>query len=149
MKKTFIFIALLIAFAMTLVHVLIGGRLIARPLLESGLDTLPRMTLYLCWHGVTIVLAGMAGLYADALFWRRRADSAWLATALAAAFFVLGWGYIAAFGLSPLQLPQWIAFGPMAVFGALGARSLSAETTKSAKTVNETPEIPIAKDRLR
>jgi len=121
LKKGFVFAAMVQAAAMTLIHIAVGGRLIARPLLESDLDPLPRLTLYLCWHGITIVLGGMAALYANALFWCRRADSAWLASGLAAAFFVLGWGYIAAFGLSPLQLPQWIVFGPMAICGAIGA----------------------------
>lgn len=116
---------MVLAAAMTMIHIAVGGRLIARPLLESDLDLLPRLTLYLCWHGITIVLGGMAALYADALFWRQSADSVWLASGLAATFFVLGWGYIAAFGLSPLQLPQWIVFGPMAICGALGLRGKS------------------------
>lgn len=123
MKKGLIFIALTLAVLMTLVHVFIGGRLIARPLLESDLETLARLTLYLCWHGITIVLAGMAALYADTLFWRKGPNSARLASGLAAAFFLLVWFVIAAFGLSPLQLPQWIVFGPMAICGALGVRN--------------------------
>ncbi|WDI32913.1 hypothetical protein PUV54_06840 [Hyphococcus flavus] len=122
MKQGLIFIALTLAVTMTLVHFFIGGRLIARPLLESDLETLARMTLYLCWHGITIVLAGMALLYADALFWRKDPNSARLASGLAAAFFFLIWFVIAAFGLGPLQLPQWIVFAPMAVFGALGVK---------------------------
>jgi hypothetical protein len=120
LKKGLIFIALMLAVTMTLVHVFIGGRLIARPLLDSDLETLPRMTLYLCWHGITIVLAGMAALYADTAFWRKDPNSARLASGLAAAFFFLIWFVIAAFGLSPQQLPQWIVFGPIAVCGALG-----------------------------
>lgn len=122
MKKPFLFIALALAALMTGVHIFIGGALIARPLLDSDLAPLPRMTLYLCWHAITIVLAGMALFYADALFWRRAKDSAQLATMLAAAFFLLGWLLIAAFGLRPLDLPQWIAFGPMALCGWLAVR---------------------------
>lgn len=122
MNKGFIFSAFVLAVAMCALHVAVGGRLIARPLLESDLETFPRMTLYLCWHGITIVLAGMALLFGDGLFWRRRADAVWLATGLAAAFFALGWAMIISFGLSPLQLPQWIAFGPMALCGWFGVR---------------------------
>ncbi|GJL92299.1 hypothetical protein [Hyphococcus sp.] len=122
MKKGFVFAALGLAAAMVIVHVVIGGRLIARPLLESGLAPLPRLTLYLCWHGITIVLAGMALGFADGAFWRKRKDAVIVSTAFAFAFFVLGWVYIAVFALSPLALPQWIAFGPMALCGWLGVR---------------------------
>lgn len=122
MKKSFLFSAFVLAVLMAGIHVFLGGRLIARPLLESDLATLPRLTLYLCWHGVTIVLAGMALLYADGLFWRRRRDSVVLASGLAAAFFVLICAVILAFGVSPFDLPQWIVFGPMALCGWLGVR---------------------------
>ncbi len=121
MKKLGLYIALALAVAMTCVHLFVGGRLIAAPLLASGLADLPRLTLYLCWHGVTIVLAGMALLIADALFWRRRADSAFLVAALAASFAFLGWVIIIRFGLSPLSLPQWIVFVPMAGAAFFGA----------------------------
>lgn len=107
---------------MTFVHVFVGERLIARPLLESDLETLPRLTLYLCWHGITIVLAAMALAFADGMFWRRQPDAVRLATGFAALFFVLGWSYIIFFRVSPLSLPQWIAFGPMAVSGWLAQR---------------------------
>lgn len=113
MGRGWLGVAVALGIAMTGVHVVVGGRMIAGPLLESGLETLPRMTLYLCWHGITIVLAGMAALFADGLV-RGRRESVMLAGGLAAAFFALGWGYILGFGLSPLDLPQWIAFGPMA-----------------------------------
>ncbi len=122
MNRGFLIAALALAAAMTLVHVAAGGRLIARPLLESDLETLPRLTLYLCWHAITIVLAGLALGFADGLFWRKRKETVLLASALAAAFFLLGWACIIGFGLAPLQLPQWIAFGPMALCGWLGAR---------------------------
>lgn len=110
---------------MTLIHVFVGGRLIAEPLLASDLTALPRLTLYLCWHGVTVILAGMALLVADALFWRRRADSAFLVAGLAAAFVLIGWTIILRFGIAPLTLPQWIVFAPMSVTAVLGARRLS------------------------
>jgi len=121
MRRTWLWIALVLAVAMTLVHVVVGGRMIAGPLLASELETLPRMTLYLCWHGITIVLTGMAAAVADGLI-RERRDSVMLAGGLAGAFFVLGWSYILGFGLSPLDLPQWIAFGPMALATLLALR---------------------------
>jgi len=129
MKRGWLWVALGLAAAMTGVHVVVGGRVIAGPLLASGLETLPKMTLYLCWHGVTIVLAGMGALFADGLI-RGRRESVMLGGGLAAAFFALGWGYILGFGLSPMALPQWIAFGPMAgaaMLALTGNRALRAE----------------------
>jgi hypothetical protein len=106
---------------MTLIHVFVGGRLIADPLLASELRQLPRLTLYLCWHGITIVLAGMALLAADALFWRKRADAAYLLAGLAGAFALLIAATIIRFGVAPLDLPQWIVFAPMCALAFLGA----------------------------
>ncbi len=119
--------ALLLAIAMSLIHVFIGGRLIAEPLLASDLETLPRLTLYLCWHGVTVILAGMALLCADALFWRRKADSAYAVAGLALAFTLIGWLLIVRFDVAPLTLPQWIVFAPMSATAFLGARAISAK----------------------
>ena len=121
MNRVALTAALLLAIAMTVVHIIVGGQMIAGPLLESDLATLPRMTLYLCWHGITIVLAGIAALFA--MGFRGRRDAVTLAGGLAAAFFVLGWGYIVGFGLSPLDLPQWIAFGPMALAAGIALRA--------------------------
>ncbi len=112
-KRLWLWVALGLAMTMTLVHVVVGGWMIAGPLLASDLETLPRMTLYLCWHGITIVLAGMAALFADGLI-RGRRESVVMAGGLAAAFCMLGWIYILWFKLSPLDLPQWIVFTPMA-----------------------------------
>lgn len=122
MKKLCLYSALALALAMTLIHVFVGGRLIAEPLLASSLGQLPRLTLYICWHGITVVLAGMALLAADALFWRKRADSLFLLAGLAGAFTLLIAAAILRFGVSPLALPQWIIFAPMSAFAFFGAK---------------------------
>jgi hypothetical protein len=122
LRNLLLYSALALALAMTGIHVFVGGRLIADPLLASGLSSLPRLTLYLCWHGITVVLAGMALLAADALFWRRRAGSAYLLAVLAGLFALIGWLVIARFSLSPLDLPQWIVFMPMSAAAFFGAR---------------------------
>ncbi|MEX0644470.1 MAG: hypothetical protein WD076_04125 [Parvularculaceae bacterium] len=124
MKNLCLYSALGLAIAMTGVHVFVGGRLIAAPLLESSLAGLPLRTLYLVWHGLTIVLAGMALLAADALFWRKRPDAAYLLSGLAGAFALLGFATIARFGVSPLDLPQWILFAPMSAAAFFGARAM-------------------------
>ena len=121
MNRAALSIAVLVAAAMTVVHVVVGGQMVAEPLLASDLATLPRMTLYLCWHGITVVLAGMAVLFA--MGFRGRRDAVKLAGGMAVAFFVLGWSYIIGFGLSPLDLPQWIAFGSMAAAAWISLRA--------------------------
>lgn len=122
-KSYWFFSAFVLAAAIAGVHVFIGGRLIARPLLDSGLESFPRLTLYLCWHGVTIVLAGMAALFAmSARDPARRAEAA-IATTLAALFLALIVGLLIAFEKSPIALPQWVVFAPMAACGAAGLRA--------------------------
>jgi hypothetical protein len=64
----------------------------------------------------------MALLAVDALFWRKRADSAYLLAGLAAAFTLLIAAAIIRFGVSPLDLTQWLAFAPMSALAFLGAR---------------------------
>lgn len=131
MKKRWISAAFILACLMTVVHIFVGGRLIASPLLESDLPDLARLTLYLCWHGITIVLAGMAGLFALPLFRGPNREALTLGTGLALSFFVLGWTMIVACSVSPLTLPQWIIFGPMSVCGLMAIRS---ERTTSSLT---------------
>src|SRR6478735_10545487 len=53
--------AALAAFSTFLIHTFVGGRLIARPLLAArDLPRVPRLTVYYCWHMVSLLLFGMA-----------------------------------------------------------------------------------------
>lgn len=48
--------AAVVAAGTTLLHIFGGGATIARPLLDSSLDDVVRLTLYVVWHMVTVAL---------------------------------------------------------------------------------------------
>ncbi|MDZ4760582.1 MAG: hypothetical protein SGJ21_05880 [Alphaproteobacteria bacterium] len=48
------------------IHLCLGGREIARPLLDSGIRPVPKHTNYFCWHMVTLTLIGFGGAFAGA-----------------------------------------------------------------------------------
>lgn len=103
-----------------LVHVFVGGRLIAAPLLAApGLARIPRLTTYYCWHMVSILLLAMA-LALGWTAWQANPPLVLLLVVLAAAFALLSLGLGAAFRVSPWQLPQWIFFVLIALLGAVG-----------------------------
>lgn len=112
--------AALAAFATFVIHTVIGGRLIARPLLAArDLARIPRLTAYYCWHMVTIVLFAMA----LALAWAARHANPPLVSLvllLAVAFTALSLGLVAAYRVSPWQLPQWSLFLLVAVLSGAG-----------------------------
>jgi hypothetical protein len=109
-----------VAFATFLIHTVIGGREIARPLLAArDLARIPRLTAYYCWHMVTILLLGMS----VSLAWAARHANTPLVvlmTALAFAFTALSLGLVAAYRVRPWYLPQWSLFAVIAVLAGLG-----------------------------
>jgi len=110
-----------IAAATTLIHALLGGSEIARPLLVAeGLRRVPKYTMYYCWHLVTIVLVGLALAFALAAIGHASRDLAAFATAGAGLFALWSLGMIGLFRLRLAHFPQWALFVPMAVCGALG-----------------------------
>lgn len=113
--------ASLLAAAICLIHVLLGGREIARPLLAAeGLRSVPKYTSYYCWHLVTIMLAGMSlAFFLAAMPGGARAPASF-ATVGALAFAVLCLAINARFGLRAWRHPQWALFLPLAATGAAG-----------------------------
>lgn len=105
----------------TLIHVILGGREIATPLLATErLHAVPKFTMYYCWHLVTIMLAALAlalGLAATGLGSR---DLAVFATVGAALFCLWGLGMVALFRLRIAHFPQWALFAAIAASGAAG-----------------------------
>lgn len=101
------------------VHVVLGGRDTARPLLDTdGLTEVAKATAYFCWHLVTLTLAGMAA----AFVWHGVAgapSALVLVTVLAGFFAALSLGLSMKFGRNVLLLPAWTLFAPVAMFGAL------------------------------
>lgn len=103
------------------IHVILGGREAARPLLAArDIDRVAKFTNYYCWHLVTIAIAAIS--VAFALASRPQADSeiAHIASGTALAF--VAWSFImmARYRLNPLQFPQWALFLPVACLGLAG-----------------------------
>ena len=102
------------------VHLFIGGRQIAHPLLEAQtLNPLVRHTQYLCWHFTTVAIAGMAIFFGIAAMTGTTAFAT-SATVLAGGFFVVGVGLVVSLSESHARLPQGWLFLPVAALGLVG-----------------------------
>ena len=102
------------------VHLFIGGRQIARPLIDtSELSSIVKHTQYLCWHFTTVAIAGMATFFGLAAL-SGIVAYATSATALAFGFFLVGVGLTVSLGESHARLPQGWLFLPVAVLGLAG-----------------------------
>jgi hypothetical protein len=101
----------LLALSIAVIHVVAGGRDVARPLLQQ--QTLPpsvRLTLYYCWHIATISLAVLAGCYAYAAVSPEGRILAALATLVSSAFCVWGLVLVLWKRQRHRDMPQWILF---------------------------------------
>lgn len=100
-----------------LIHLFVGGREIARPLLQAArIKPIVRNTQYLCWHFTTVAIACMAGFYAQAVLSGEEAFAI-AGTALAIGFFLIGVGLVTAMRANHLTLPQGWLFLPVALLG--------------------------------
>ncbi len=110
-----------LALAVCLLHLILGGRDIVRPFLAvDHVPSVPRYTMYFCWHLVTLSLAGMAAAFLVAARPGGSASLAGFATVGAASFAVLNFAMNARLRLSFAQHPQGFLFLPVAAFGAVG-----------------------------
>ncbi|WP_298430212.1 hypothetical protein [uncultured Jannaschia sp.] len=101
------------------VHVVIGGRQVARPLREDRtLPPIVRETMWMCWHMVTAALVSMAALLLWG-GWSGRADLVLAGTLLAAAVSVAGIVAIPVLGTTIRRLPQGLLFLPVVALGVL------------------------------
>lgn len=111
--------AAFVSFVWFLVHLFVGGKQVARPLLTSDLEPIVLQTLYLCWHLTSVTIAIMAILFGMA---------AWLAAPtygvagliLAAGFALVGIGVVPLRGWSYKIVPQGWLFVPVVALAALG-----------------------------
>jgi hypothetical protein len=110
----------LAASATCLVHVFLGGRLFARPLLASDLRPPVKHTMYFCWHLVTASLAVMAGAYFRAAFSAEAQAAAIFATALAGAFLIVSATQSIAMRLPFAKHPQGAFFLVVTALGSAG-----------------------------
>jgi len=109
-----------LSFATAAIHVFIGGPDAARPLLQSEMRTVPKLTNYYCWHLVTITLLAMGAGFALAALYPGEALMATMWTVLAAAFALWSVALFVMRRVSPLALPQWALFTPIAALGVWG-----------------------------
>lgn len=105
--------------AWLVVHIVVGGRQIARPLRASALDPVVRDTQYLCWHFTSVAICGMAVFFALAAV-SGIAAYAVAGVGLAAGFCVCGVGLVIAMRQRHADLPQGWLFLPVALLGLWG-----------------------------
>ena len=104
-----------------LIHFTLGGREIARPLLDaSGLDPIAKSTNYYFWHLVTLTLVAMASGFVWGAVAEQAADVAFLVLVLAVSFAIWNIALVVWHRRSPLLMPQWILFCAISVLGATG-----------------------------
>ncbi len=113
-----------LSFLVCFIHVFLGGKEAARPLLDSSdLKPVPKYTNYYCWHMVTIIIVALGVMFSVAAFIPSAVELAWAASILAALF--CGWNIALYLWKRQelrrwYQLPQWVLFLPIAVLGVFG-----------------------------
>lgn len=114
-------IASILATAVFLLHTFLGGRTIAKPLLETpGLHPVPKLTSYYCWHIVTITLAVLSGMFAYAAVFEGGKDIGWTATLLTIGYCGLGLAVPVLNKQKFSHMPQGWLFLPIAILGLAG-----------------------------
>lgn len=106
-----------------LIHLILGGRLIARPLLRSDVPRTVRTTHYFCWHMVTILLFAMGGAFFMPVITSVSHELPAAATGLAGLFTLLNIALWSTFKVGPVRMPQWFLF---LVIAGLGTAALIA-----------------------
>lgn len=106
------------------IHVVVGGRQVARPMLGSSFDVVARDTMHVCWHIISAQLA-LSGVYLTVVAFAPTAATDTMVRAIATLYLayavVFLWIAIASRRRGALlQLGQWIAFLPLGIAGWLG-----------------------------
>ncbi len=107
--------------ALTAVHVVGGGRGVARPMRAARFDAVARDTMYVVWHGVTAQLA-LAGVALVIVGLSPSAATEPLVRAVATLYLAYAGIFLAVARASRrpralLELGQWMAFLPLGVAG--------------------------------
>jgi hypothetical protein len=109
-------VAALIALATFFIHTFAGGKEVARPLLQSvELARVPKLTMYYCWHIVTLMLLALVGALGYAAAFEPQNRPLLVLCLLLASGCAL-WNVALMLGTrSKLwQLPQWTLFAAIA-----------------------------------
>ena len=102
------------------IHTFMGGPEVAKPLLESSLDNVPKYTNYYCWHIVTGILFLNGCGYGYLAFNSGSKELGMFITILVG--FCMLWSLLlnAVFRLRWVRFPQWILFFAVFVPAVLG-----------------------------
>lgn len=102
------------------VHMVLGGRLFIRPVLESDVPESRKWMTYYTWHSVSVVFVFMAAAFVVAALNPARADYALIATGLAAALVLMAFFVCIKGGVSPRSFPAIPLFTVVTALGAAG-----------------------------
>jgi hypothetical protein len=101
------------------VHTLIGSRRVVQPFLRArDLTPASRWLMFLCWHGISLLLVALAAGFGWAAWSGEGRDVGVGLTVLAAALAVLTLLVARRAGFNPLKLPPFVLFSLMAAGGA-------------------------------
>ncbi|MDO6525224.1 hypothetical protein Q4519_05960 [Motilimonas sp. 1_MG-2023] len=110
----------------TLVHVFAGQVDPVRPFLKSELEDIPKATLLVCWHlvSVTLIVSSLMLVYVgwygfDSLYLPAQLVGG-LYISFVLVFVVVGWYFFGSKGF--VKLPQWmllLPIGLLAIYGAI------------------------------
>lgn len=110
-----------LSFLAALIHLIAGGKEVARPLLSSvDMGTIPRLTAYYCWHVTTIVLLAITASFAWLTFHPQETGLAVLSVFLVSSFTLLSVALVVQQKLSPWALPQWTVFLAISIPASIG-----------------------------
>lgn len=123
MTNWFVVAAGLLAGLTAFVHVIAGGKDVARPLLASAIDEVVKLTLYACWHlvSVALFLCAFALLGHGAGFYHSPQTVAFVAIMwllFGVVFLVVTLVVAKPGGL--FRFPQWVLLLPVGVLGLCG-----------------------------
>ena len=114
-------VAGVIAAVWFLVHFFMGGREVAKPLLDSEtMEPVPKFVLYYCWHLVSLAILQLSGVFLYAGLVAGPGELAILGTVIAAGFSLLGIAIPPVAKVSYLQMPQGWLFVPIVLLGVMG-----------------------------
>lgn len=103
------------------IHTFVGGRMIAKPLLEGDLPAQMKTVLYGCWHFATICLAAFVVAFFLAAFYPVLISLAWFVSGIFSVLCLMALA-IAVWGGAPfLRSPHWMMFSVTALLGFVGA----------------------------
>jgi len=127
-SRYFLITATSFAVFTSLVHFIAGGQDTVPPLLQSAIATPQRLTLYACWHLVTVALFYSAAILTLASLKKyknkfehfvKTISYLWISFALV--FIIIAISQLGLQGL--VELPQWTLLLPVGVFGLLSTRT--------------------------